>query len=125
MQKKLGSSDDINWLQLVDFRYNIRGQLVNINNSTLTHDGGQTDDDPDSGASVWRRAVRLCTRAPLIGRLMLCMLIYKVLQRTFEHVDTMTGIVCYSIGVLWTCQRGTSAPPFLAFALHTRLNERL
>ena len=47
VQKKLGSADAVTWLQLVDFRYNIRGQLTSINNSTLTHDGGQTDDDPN------------------------------------------------------------------------------
>jgi len=44
VQKKLGETST-SWLQLVDFRYNIRGQLTNINNSTLTDDG-HTDDDP-------------------------------------------------------------------------------
>ena len=32
-------------LQSVDFRYNIRGQLTNINNSKLSNDGGTTNDD--------------------------------------------------------------------------------
>jgi len=46
MQKKLGGTGT-GWLQLVDFRYNIRGQLTSINNSTLTNDSGTTDDDTD------------------------------------------------------------------------------
>jgi RHS repeat-associated protein len=33
------------WLQNVDYRYNIRGQAMTINNSKLTADGGQTCDD--------------------------------------------------------------------------------
>jgi len=48
ISKKLGSTPGATTqLQQVDFRYNIRGQLLNINNSTLTSDGGQTDDDPN------------------------------------------------------------------------------
>jgi RHS repeat-associated protein len=42
--KQLGSTGT-GWLQQVNMRYNIRGQLVNINNSTLTNDSGVTDDD--------------------------------------------------------------------------------
>ena len=33
------------YLQNLDYRYNIRGQLTNINNSTLTNDGGLTNSD--------------------------------------------------------------------------------
>jgi RHS repeat-associated protein len=33
------------FLQSVDYRYNIRGQLLSLNNSTLTNDGGTTNDD--------------------------------------------------------------------------------
>jgi RHS repeat-associated protein len=44
--KKLGSAPGASTqLQQVDFRYNIRGQLLSINNSTLGPDAGQTDDD--------------------------------------------------------------------------------
>ncbi|MGY3214529.1 DUF6443 domain-containing protein [Mucilaginibacter sp. HD30] len=35
------------WLQAVDYRYNIRGQLLSINNSTLTSDGVKNDDTND------------------------------------------------------------------------------
>jgi len=35
------------FLQSVDYRYNIRGQLLNINNSTLTADGQTNDDSND------------------------------------------------------------------------------
>jgi len=34
-----------NSLQTIDFRYNIRGQLTSINNSTLSNDGGLTNSD--------------------------------------------------------------------------------
>ena len=34
-----------NYLQTVDYRYNIRGQLLNINNSKLSNDGGVTNND--------------------------------------------------------------------------------
>ena len=33
------------YLQSVDYRYNIRGQMLSINNSTLTNDGGITNND--------------------------------------------------------------------------------
>lgn len=33
------------YLQSVDYRYNIRGQLLNINNSKLSNDGGTTNND--------------------------------------------------------------------------------
>jgi len=35
------------YLQSVDYRYNIRGQMTSINNSTLTADGGITNGDTD------------------------------------------------------------------------------
>jgi len=35
------------YLQVVDYRYNIRGQLLSINNSKLTNDFGVTCDDPN------------------------------------------------------------------------------
>jgi RHS repeat-associated protein len=34
------------YLQVVDYRYNIRGQLLSMNNSKLADDYGKTDDDP-------------------------------------------------------------------------------
>jgi hypothetical protein len=36
------------YLQLLDYRYNIRGQLVNINNGSLTDDSGVTQEDPNA-----------------------------------------------------------------------------
>ncbi|MBL0233511.1 MAG: hypothetical protein IPQ08_07580 [Chitinophagaceae bacterium] len=45
VDKKLHSTNGITYLQSVDYRYNIRGQLTSINNSTLTSDGGATNDD--------------------------------------------------------------------------------
>jgi RHS repeat-associated protein len=38
VNKKLHSTDDVNFLQNVDFRYNIHGALTSINNSTLAVD---------------------------------------------------------------------------------------
>jgi RHS repeat-associated protein len=38
VNKKLHSTDDVNFLQDVDFRYNIRNALTSINNSTLSVD---------------------------------------------------------------------------------------
>ena len=47
VDKKLHSTNGINYLQSVDMRYNIRGQLTSINNSGLTNDGVMNDDDND------------------------------------------------------------------------------
>lgn len=41
------SADDINFIQSTDYRYNIRGALTHINNSTLTNDGVTNDDVND------------------------------------------------------------------------------
>ncbi|MFN3840771.1 MAG: DUF6443 domain-containing protein [Cyclobacteriaceae bacterium] len=41
------STDEINFLQSTDYRYNIRGWLTHINNSTLTNDGVNNDDTND------------------------------------------------------------------------------
>ncbi|WPU98892.1 DUF6443 domain-containing protein [Mucilaginibacter sp. cycad4] len=43
--KKLGLVTGSTYLQTVDYRYNIRGWLTSINNSTLTPDGGLTNSD--------------------------------------------------------------------------------
>jgi len=43
--KKLDSIGSNSWLQNVDYRYNIRGWLLSINNSKLTPDGGKTNND--------------------------------------------------------------------------------
>jgi len=43
--KQLGNTTGSSYLQNVDFRYNIRGQLLSINNSTLTSDTGKTNSD--------------------------------------------------------------------------------
>lgn len=45
IKKSLGYVNSTTWLQNVDMRYNIRGQLLSINNSTLTSDGGITNSD--------------------------------------------------------------------------------
>jgi RHS repeat-associated protein len=45
VDKKLHSTNGINYLQSVDMRYNIRGQLTSINNSSRTNDGGVTNDE--------------------------------------------------------------------------------
>jgi RHS repeat-associated protein len=45
VDKKLHSTNGTSYLQSVDYRYNIRGQLTSINNSTLTSDGGTTNDE--------------------------------------------------------------------------------
>jgi RHS repeat-associated protein len=41
------STDEVNFLQSTDYRYNIRGWLTHINNSTLTNDGVNNDDTND------------------------------------------------------------------------------
>jgi RHS repeat-associated protein len=46
VDKKLHSNNGgSSYLQSVDYRYNIRGQLTSINNSTLSNDGGITNDE--------------------------------------------------------------------------------
>lgn len=45
IQKKLGYVSPSSWLQNVDMRFNIRGQLLSINNSKLSNDGGVTNSD--------------------------------------------------------------------------------
>jgi RHS repeat-associated protein len=45
IKKGLGYVNSTTWLQNVDMRYNIRGQLLSINNSKLTSDGGVTNGD--------------------------------------------------------------------------------
>ncbi len=47
VDKKLHSTNGTNYLQSVDMRYNIRGQLTSINNSTLTNDGVINDESND------------------------------------------------------------------------------
>ena len=47
VDKKLHSTNGTNYLQSVDMRYNIRGQLTSINNSTLTNDGLMNDETND------------------------------------------------------------------------------
>ena len=47
VDKKLHSTNGTNYLQSVDMRYNIRGQLTSINNSKLTNDGVMNDDGND------------------------------------------------------------------------------
>ncbi|MGZ3946312.1 MAG: DUF6443 domain-containing protein [Mucilaginibacter sp.] len=42
VKKGLGYVNSTTWLQNVEMRYNIRGQLMSINNSKLTPDGGVT-----------------------------------------------------------------------------------
>ena len=43
--KNLGYVNSTTWLQNEDFRYNIRGWLMSINNSKLARDGGKTNND--------------------------------------------------------------------------------
>ncbi len=45
IDKKLHSTDGVNFVQSVDYRYNERGWLKSINNSSLTNDNGITNDD--------------------------------------------------------------------------------
>ncbi len=49
VDKNLGSTNVGNtaWLQSVDMRYNIHGQLLSINNSKLSNDGVKNDDSND------------------------------------------------------------------------------
>ncbi|XHR98263.1 RHS repeat domain-containing protein [Mucilaginibacter sp. UC70_90] len=49
IDKNLGSTNVGNtaWLQSVDMRYNIHGQLLSINNSKLSNDGVKNDDSND------------------------------------------------------------------------------
>ncbi|MBD1363800.1 hypothetical protein IDJ77_08250 [Mucilaginibacter sp. ZT4R22] len=44
-KKNLGYINSTTWLQNLDMRYNIRGQLITINNSKLASDGGITNSD--------------------------------------------------------------------------------
>jgi len=48
IKKSLGYVNSTTWLQTVNFRFNIRGQLLYINNSALTPDGGATMATTDS-----------------------------------------------------------------------------
>lgn len=45
IKKGLGYVNATTWLQNVDMRYNIRGQLLSINNSKLANDAGVTNSD--------------------------------------------------------------------------------
>lgn len=45
IKKSLGQVSGSTYLQNVDMRYNIRGQLLSINNSKLSNDGGATNSD--------------------------------------------------------------------------------
>src|ERR1700742_2869451 len=45
IKKGLGYVNSTTWLQNVDMRYNIRGQLLSINNSKLSSDTGKTSSD--------------------------------------------------------------------------------
>ncbi len=45
VDKKLHETTTDNYLQSVDFRYTIRGQLKSINNAQLTNDGNTSNDD--------------------------------------------------------------------------------
>lgn len=45
VDKKLHSTNGITFLQSLDFRWNIRNQLVSVNNSSLTSDAGITNDE--------------------------------------------------------------------------------
>jgi len=45
IQKQLGYVTTNTWIQYVDFRYNIRGQVLSINNSKLSNDAGVTNND--------------------------------------------------------------------------------
>lgn len=45
IKKNLGYVSSSSWLQNIDMRYNIRGQLLSINNSKLSNDGGVTNGD--------------------------------------------------------------------------------
>lgn len=45
IDKGMGSVGESPFLQSVDYRYNIRGWLTNINNSTLTNDSNFTNDE--------------------------------------------------------------------------------
>ena len=45
IMKSLGYVNPTTWLQNVNFRYGIRGQLLYINNSKLANDGGVTSND--------------------------------------------------------------------------------
>ena len=47
VDKKLHSTNGTSYLQSVDMRYNLRGQLLNINNSSLNNDGTMNDDTGD------------------------------------------------------------------------------
>ncbi|MDN3581554.1 DUF6443 domain-containing protein [Mucilaginibacter flavus] len=48
VDKKLGGNAALtSWLQSVDYRFNIRGQLTSINNSKLSNDGVLNDDGND------------------------------------------------------------------------------
>jgi len=47
VDKKLHSTNGTNYLQSVDYRYNIRGQLTSINNSSLTSGGVLNDEGND------------------------------------------------------------------------------
>ena len=45
VKKSVGYVNSTTWLQNIDMRYNIRGQLLSINNSKLTNDSGVTNGD--------------------------------------------------------------------------------
>ena len=45
VKKSVGYVSSSTWLQNIDMRYNIRGQLLSINNSKLTNDSGVTNGD--------------------------------------------------------------------------------
>lgn len=47
VEKNVHSTDDVNFLQSIDYRYNVQGWLTHINNSSLTSDNNVNDDTND------------------------------------------------------------------------------
>jgi RHS repeat-associated protein len=47
IEKDIHSEDETSFIQSVDYRYNIRGWLTNINNASRTNDGSLNDDTGD------------------------------------------------------------------------------
>jgi RHS repeat-associated protein len=98
-----------NYLQAVDYRYNIRGQLVNINNSRLIDDNGVTNNDANDlfGVDILYNTVdaNVGNTAQWSGRISAV----KWMSRNADGMKTNERSYKYSYDVLNRLNSGTYA----------------
>ncbi|MBS1509223.1 MAG: hypothetical protein JST86_00165 [Bacteroidetes bacterium] len=88
VDKKLHSTNGVNYLQSVDMRYNIHGQLTSINNSARTNDGGVTNDESNDVFGME--------------------ILYDKVDASLGNTASYTGMIT---GVKWTAQTPVNSSP--------------